>query len=319
MRQITLILLLISLNAAAQRPEYESNVLTETFGFDDNTPIAVPFDSLVQACPARDCIPSIDDPKFVAADAADHVNGDDLVLAVKLNGETKAYPSKILLHHEIVNDSFGGEPVVVSYCPLCGSGVAFRRELDDEAVEFGVSGVLHESDLVLYDRSTESLWAQITGEAIMGPKTGAQLQEIPVTMTTWQTWRERHPDTLLLSTDTGFDDKDYTQDRYGDYRESDRLFLPVSATDARLHVKKLVYGAIIGDQPVAYEATWLQETGRLQENIDGHQINVEYHSDGSVTVTNAESGQSYPVKRLFWFAWYTFHPQTLLRVDERNK
>ncbi len=315
MRLYCLMMLFIATVVTGQERQFDIDILAETFGFDEQTPIAVDRDSLIQACPSRDCIPSIDTPEFVSSDQADFVADDDLVLAVALNGVLKAYPTKILIHHEIVNDDFDGEPVAVTYCPLCGSGVAFEGKLDGEPVEFGVSGVLHESDLVLYDRNSETLWAQVTGAGMMGPKTGEQLQEVPLVMTEWRTWRQQHPDTLVLSTNTGFD-KDYTVDRYADYRESDRLFLPVSASDARLHVKKVIYGVMVDEQPVAYEAEWLKSKGEYVESINDQMVEIKYNNDGSVTAANPNTGKNYPVKRLFWFAWYTFHPHTLLRMQQ---
>ncbi len=118
----------------------------------------VPFDSLLQACKARDCIPSIDQPDFIKASSVDYLRDDDLLLALTYHGVTRAYPIRILDHHEIVNDRFGSDPVVITYCPLCGSGLAFENRLDGQVMVFGTSSLLHNSDLILYDRQTESLW-----------------------------------------------------------------------------------------------------------------------------------------------------------------
>src|SRR3546814_872206 len=129
------------------------NVLSETFGFDENTPAEVPLSELIQGCPARDCIPAIENPKFVSAEQADFLADDDIVLAISVDGVHRAYPTAILSRHEIVNDTIAGQPIAITYCPLCGSGAAFSRRIDGEVTTFGVSGVLHNSDLVLYDRA----------------------------------------------------------------------------------------------------------------------------------------------------------------------
>jgi hypothetical protein len=195
---------------------YPHDVLLETFGFTQEDS-DVPLDHLFQGCPARDCIPAIEAPEFVSVSKAGFLRDDDLVLGVKHNGVTRAYAANILNHHEIVNDDFNGEPVVVTYCPLCGSGVAFLRTLDGVVMDFGVSGVLHNNDLVLYDRQSESLWQQITGEAFAGPGRGKTLQAIPVAMSFWRDWRDANPTTQVLAPPTD-SDRDYSGDRMAKYQ-----------------------------------------------------------------------------------------------------
>jgi hypothetical protein len=293
--------------------EWPINIKTETFGFDENSPSDHPWVDVIQGCPARDCIPSIDEPKFVAAADASFMQDDDLVLAVSHEGVERAYPTRILVFHEIVNDTVAGVPVAISYCPLCGSGLAFRRVLDGETIEFGVSGLLHNSDLIMYDRKTESLWQQIEGKAFAGPKRGHQLETFPMTMGTWKDWKKAHPHTQVLSTDTGFEDMKYADDSpYGDYNSSERLMFPVSLSDARLHPKRVIHGLEVNGQPVAYDQKFLQEKGEFSDTIGGQQLSVRYNSDGSVRIKNAE-GEVLIAHRMFWFAWYTFHPDTLLR------
>ncbi len=147
----TALLLLVLVSSALAQRTWDTDILAETFGFDDETKRSVEFDALMQGCPSRDCIPSIDQPKYVNADNADHVDDGDNVIAIHINGDARAYPTRILDHHEIVNDTIGGEPIAVTWCPLCGSAVGIRRELGGEVTELGVSGVLYNSDLVLYD------------------------------------------------------------------------------------------------------------------------------------------------------------------------
>jgi len=299
-------ILLLATAANAQR-SFELDILTETFGFDASTKKSVPLSDLQQGCPVRDCIPSIDDPKYLPVEDATHVADDDLVITLSYKGEYRAYPSKILDHHEIVNDTVGGDPLAITWCPLCGSAVGIRRTVAGKTTEFGVSGVLYNSDLVLYDRATETLWDQIEAKGIVGSMTDEHLELIPVSMSRWAKWRGRHPETLVLSTDTGFD-YDYTKDRYADYRDSTRLFMPVSATDMRVHAKTVVFGFDLASGAVAYAESVLQDSGAYRHELNGEEAEITLHDDGSVTMRHGN--QTFYPTRLFWFAWYTFHPGT---------
>jgi hypothetical protein len=298
--------LLLVGSAVAQR-SYDVDILAETFGFDDTTKKSVPLDKLMQGCPARDCIPSIDNPEYVTAGEAEHIGDDDLVITLAYKGEHFAFPTRILDHHEIVNDTFAGDPLAITWCPLCGSAVGIERTVADTVTTFGVSGVLYNSDLVLYDRTTETLWDQIDAEGIVGPLTGERLKLVPVSMSKWGRWRAKHPDTRVLTTNTGFD-KDYTADRFAEYRESTRLFMPVSATSDLLHAKTVVYGFDLDDGEVAYPEALL--TKPYTHNFADKETTVSRDEDG--TVTMQRDGETYYPIRLFWFAWYTFHPETAL-------
>ncbi len=296
--------LLLVCAAHAQR-SYDVDILAETFGFDETTKKSVPLDKLIQGCPARDCIPSIDNPKYVSAAKASHVADDDLVITLAYQAEHYAFPSRILDHHEIVNGTFAGDPLAITWCPLCGSAVGIERSISGSVTEFGVAGVLFNSDLVMYDRASETLWDQIEAKGIVGPKTGEQLTLVPVSMARWSKWRRKHPDTLVLSLDTGFD-KDYTQDRFAEYRESTRLFKPVSATSDLLHAKTVVYGFDLEFGTIAYTEEVLEKP--YTHEFGGKSAVVAIGEDG--TVTMLRDGQTHYPIRLFWFAWYTFHPET---------
>ena len=303
-------LILLALPASAQRT-FDTDILTETFGFDDTTLKSVPLDQLQQGCPARDCIPSIDDPKFVDATDATHVSDDDIVLALSWKGQYRAYPTRILDQHEIVNDVVAETPIAITYCPLCGSGVGVIREVDGKVTEFGVSGVLYNSDLVFYDRATGTLWDQIIAEGIVGPMTGRKLELVPITMTRWSTWKAAHPETMVLSADLGTG-RDYTNDYYAKYRQDDKLMFPVSKTNDAIRPKAIVYGFDLGDRSVATPETVLQDSDELAYMAGDSEIRITMHDDGSVTAVDSESGEIYIATRLFWFAWYTFHPETEL-------
>jgi len=286
---------------------YDVDVLVDTFGYGADD-IDVDPDAVFQGCPQRDCIPSIDRPEFLKPADVDYLDGDDIVLSLTINNITRAYPTRILDRHEIVNDYFGDTPVAVTYCPLCGSGLAFVRVLDGKDVELGVSGLLHNNDLIMYDRRTQSLWQQISGTAIAGPRRGSTLQSLPVTMNLWEEWKALNPQAEVLALPAS--QQHYRKKAYGDYDSSGRLLFPVTARDARLHVKKVVYGVEIGEQSIAVEDQWLKNNGSWQYEINGKALRLEMNDAGGVTGSLA--GEPIPVHRMYWFAWFSFHPDTSL-------
>lgn len=303
---VAIVAFIIGGTAQAQR-SFDVDILAETFGFDESTRKSIPLDKFMQGCPARDCIPSIDNPRYVAAAEAAHVADDDLVITLAYKGRHFAFPTSILDHHEIVNGTFAGEPLAITWCPLCGSAVGIERTVGDTVTTFGVSGVLYNSDLVLYDRATETLWDQIEAKGVVGPLTDEQLVLVPVSMSKWSRWLAKHPDTQVLSRDTGFD-KDYSQDRFAEYRESTRLFMPVSAEDDRVHAKTVVYGFSLDNVDIAITEAVLAKSGSYSGMVDGEEAVITLHEDGSVSMRRG-GAVLYPI-RLFWFAWYTFHPET---------
>lgn len=150
----------------------------EKNGFELRRPL-LPADEIVQGGPPRDGIPALDEPEFVDAGDARFLEPDDRILGISLGGSARAYPVRILNYHEIVNDRIGTEPVVITYCPLCGSGMAFASEVDGRLLTFGVSGLLYNSDVLLFDRQTESLWSQLRKQAVTGPLKGLNLEMLP--------------------------------------------------------------------------------------------------------------------------------------------
>jgi len=303
-------LLLFAMGAHAQRA-FDVDILRETFRFGSATDMSVSLDDLHQGCPARDCIPSIDDPKFVSAADATHVADDDIVIAIALGNDFRAYPARILDHHEIVNDTIAGEPIAITWCPLCGAAVGVRRDVGGTVTEFGVSGLLYNSDLVFYDRETETLWDQVRAEGIVGPLTGQTLDLVPVTMTRWSRWRTAHPGTVVLSEDTGLAE-DYSTDHYGKYRDSTRIVFPVKGEDDRIHPKSVVFGFTFDDESVAYTESLLQKHETYHHTHNGVAHAVTLRDDGTVVLERGATKTQLEPIRLYWFAWYTFHPETAL-------
>jgi len=295
-------------NRAGNPRGYKPDALLEVFKLTQ-ADSDVPFESIMQACPARDCIPSIDQPVFIPANSVDYLQDDDLLLVLTHNDMTRAYPTRILDRHEIVNDRFGSDPVAVTYCPLCGSGLAFDRRLNGQVLEFGVSSLLHNSDLIMYDRQTESLWQQITGGSFAGKSRGSQLKSLPLAVVEWKSWSQQNPHVEVLTVANIKTDM-YMKDAYGDYAESDRLYMPVSATDARLHPKRVIYAMEIGEQAFAIDSEWLKKQGQWSDDFNGQALVVTYGSDGLVSASL--DGNPVTITSMYWFAWYSFHPMTAL-------
>lgn len=202
----------------------------------------IPRDEILPGGPPKDGIPSLTDPKFVKASAASFLKADDCVIGVAVKLEARAYPLKILNYHEAVNDRIGGIPLAVTYCPLCDSAAVFDRRHAGEELEFGISGLLYNSNVLLFNRKKdggESLWSQMMAESVAGPNVKQQLQALPLEVTTWGDWSSRYPKTKVLSTDTGHD-SDYSTSPYGSYFASPDLMFPAKPTDDRFPLKTRV-------------------------------------------------------------------------------
>lgn len=308
---------LLAVPAFAQGRAWPVDILQQTFAIKKQAQIDVPLKEVYQGCPNRDCIPAIDAPDFVSSAQADNLDDEDLVLGLDFAGVVRAYPAFILNHHEVVNDTLNDVPIAITFCPLCGSGVAFRREIAGEAVTFGVSGLLHNSDLILYDRKTESLWQQITGIAIAGPQRGQALEALPLTMTTWRDWRSAHPDSMVLS---GVRQMSYGDKKpYGDYDKSERLMFPANAAAARiLHPKQVVYGVRMAEGAAAVTERAFEAGAEIEMQAGGVTLKWLRQADGRVVVQRADNGEGLLPQRMFWFAWYSFNTDTVLRDVEHD-
>jgi hypothetical protein len=309
--------------------------------FPDGVKHSLPLSEIFPGGPLKDGIPALTNPTTVAASAADYLNDTDLVLGITINGESRAYPLRILNWHEIANDTLGGKPLAVTFCPLCGTGIAFDPVVDGEAIEFGVSGLLHNSDLLMYDRGTDtpSLWAQALGEAVVGPRTSTLLDLLPITQAQWGEWKAIHPNTTVLSIETGHD-KNYNANPYPGYEESPDV-------QTSLNQKTKVLGVRLGNASKAYVLADLRRTQLLNDDVagvpvvliaspDSDSVRVyerkTHQFEGSVekvveigtnevweiseeSLFNPKTGDA--LARLpevfvsFWFAWFSFYPDTV--------
>lgn len=270
----------------------------------------VPVDEILSGGPPRDGIPAIDHPKFVKAGEAEYLKSRDRVLGIVQNGIAKAYPISIMNWHEIVNDRFGVKSIAVTYCPLCGTGMAFEATIDGKALDFGVSGLLYNSDVLLYDRQTQSLWSQIMRTAINGPFKGRNLQSVPIAHTTWEDWKKRHPDTLVLSTDTGFR-RDYGRNPYAGYDQVEEIIFPVKFRAQGFHPKEQVIGLEVDGKFKAYPFAELAKAGReFSDKVNGKRVTVRFDAEHRTGSIHDDSGQEQPTVIAYWFAWFGFHPDT---------
>ena len=204
-------------------------------------------------------------PKFVGASAATFLKPTDSVIGVTLNDDSRAYPLAILDLHEVVNDTVGDTPIAVTYCPLCDSSVVFDRRIAGQQRELGVSGRLYNSNVLMYDRQasdTESLVSQMMARGVSGPLANVSLARLPLEVTTWQSWLERHPSSKVLSPDTGFGRK-YDRSVYSHYFESPQLMFAIEPMDQRVAPKTRVLGVAAGGHHRAYPVE------RFLENAEG--------------------------------------------------
>lgn len=211
----------------------------------------VDLDEIVPGGPPPDGIPAVDRPLFHRAGEVEWLEDREAVLALALGDDSRAYPVQVLMWHEIVNDTVDGVPVAVTYCPLCNSAIAFDRRLGPRVLDFGTSGMLYNSALVMYDRQTESLWSHFTGEAVAGALAGSRLDSFPVSTVSWGDWRRRNPEGWVLSRETGFR-RDYGRNPYRGYDEpASEPFLFEGEPDRRMPAKTRVVGLRAGGESVA--------------------------------------------------------------------
>ncbi|HSG40523.1 MAG TPA: DUF3179 domain-containing protein [Thermoanaerobaculia bacterium] len=221
-----------------------------------------------------DGIPALDHAPLVRARMATYLTPDEPVFGVEINGDARAYPLRILDWHEMANDRVGGVPVSLAYCTLCGAGVLYRTDTAKGHLTFGSSGFLYESNKLMYDRQTDTLWNQLTGEPVNGPLVGSgvKLQRLPVVVTSWKTWQGVHPDTRVLSLETGHQ-RDYTPGKpYGSYFGSPKTMFPVHRRSGILPEKAWVYTLLVNGAPKAYPLDRLAKETVVNDELGGMPI-----------------------------------------------
>ena len=253
----------------------------------DWTRHSIPYDELHWGGPPRDGIPSIDTPRFVSnTQAAAWLEDNEPVIVMALEGDARAYPLQIMMWHEIVNDVIGTVPVVVTFCPLCNSAIAFDRRVDGTTVEFGTSGLVRNSDLVMYDRTSESLWQQFTGEGIVGEATGTLLTFLPSSLVSFRDFRTAYPDGRVLSRETR-SMRAYGQNPYTNYDTiGNTPFLFNGKTDPRLQAMERVVSVSMDGVDIAYPLTVLVAQGVVNDVRVGRRLAV-FHRSGTSSALGA--------------------------------
>ncbi|MCG8361426.1 MAG: DUF3179 domain-containing protein [Kiloniellales bacterium] len=263
--------------------------------------------------PPKDGIPSIDAPEFVKVSTAEDLAPREPVIGLTVNGESRAYPLRILTWHEIVNDEIGGVPVAVTYCPLCNAAIVFDRRVEGQVLEFGTTGKLRRSDLVMYDRTTESWWQQFLGEAIVGELTGTKLDMLPARLEAWERFAARHPDGLVLVPNNP-NMRRYGANPYVGYDSAARPFLYIG--DYPEGIEPMAYVVAVGEQ--AWSLDLLRERGQVESGdlvltweagkssaLDSRAI-AEGRDIGNVVVQ--KKGEDVVYDLTFAFVFHAFRP-----------
>jgi len=278
-------------------------------GFDLSK-AAIPIGDIHGGGPPRDGIPAIDAPKFLAPQNVNFLQADDIVISFTDAGITRAYPLRILIWHEIVNDIIGKKPIAITYCPLCGTAMVFDRTIRGKVRRLGVSGLLYQSDVLMYDRESDSLWSQLMMKAVSGPEKGTALVLLPSEHLRWSAWREKYPQGQVLSDETGHR-RDYSGTAYASYFATDQTMFPVPHTRRELKNKEWIIGVILDGNAKAYPAAQMPKAP-VKDRVGRHEITVSYDSETSQPVVMNSKGQPVPYIVAFWFAWQAFYPKTEL-------
>jgi hypothetical protein len=275
---------------------------SELPGFSTNTSIkSIDLSMLLSGGPGKDGIPAINNPKLIPLSQADF-DEDILGIFIEFSGIKRYYPYTILVWHEIVNDNLGSKNVAVTFCPLCGSAIVFDRDVNGKTLKFGVSGLLYESNLVMYDDRTESLWSQAKGEAIVGDLTGTRLEVLPMQLLTFGELGKKHPDAQILSTDTGYD-RNYELNPYGNYEENEEILFPISVQNKKFHPKTIMYVIPYQEKSIAFENLKLKNMSQF--SVDNKMITAQ--RNGDEIIVKDENGKRLPGYYEMWFSWATQH------------
>jgi hypothetical protein len=286
---------------------------------------SVPLTGFVSGGPGKDGIPALDDPKFeTVAEASTWIEDKEPVIELELEGEARAYPLQVLIWHEIVNDEVADVPVAVTFCPLCNTALVFDRRVGDRVLDFGTTGYLRNSDLVMYDRQTESWWQQFGGEALVGELVGTELELVPSRIVAWRDFERAHPDGKVLSRETGIP-RPYGRNPYTGYDDvTSPPFIPTeNADDQRLLPKERVVYVVRNDEAVAVPLSALAKAKRMEVDVGGEPLVVEWvpgvrsaldhaaiaagREVGSARVQTV-AGKPVAFDLPFWFAVAAFRP-----------
>ena len=284
---------------------------------------SVSFDEFMAGGPGKDGIPAVDAPRFVAVEDADFLEDREPVIELVLDGDAHAYPIQILIWHEIVNDVVADVPVAVTFCPLCNTAIVFDRRVDGQTLDFGTTGNLRNSDLVMYDRQTESWWQQFGGEALVGDLTGVELEQLPSRIVPWADFRREHSGGRVLSLETGFS-RPYGENPYVGYDsvDSSPIFPTKNAGDDRLPPKERVVFIERRGEAAVVPFSSLREKRVVRVEVGGSRLIVRWRPGVASSLDDAEiaagrdtgaaevreGGRLVRFDQPFWFAVAAFRP-----------
>ncbi len=279
-------------------------------GFDLSR-ATIPVTDILDGGVGKGGVPAIDRPKFLPAAAVDFMgDGETVISFTGKKGETRAYPIRILIQHEIVNDKMEGQAFMVSYCPLCASAMVFDAAIDGKELIFGVSGLLYHSDVLMYDRESQSLWSQLGMRSVSGPNVGKKLKWLASEQMSFGVWKKKYPLGKVLSTETGFM-RNYQSSGYRDYFESPDTVFPVPYTRKEFPKKTYVAGLIVNGKAMAFPLRKMPRGKLLEVEVGQQTIKVIYEKNSRLLKAFEADGQTLiPVVVAYWFAWQAFYPET---------
>ncbi len=281
----------------------------------------VSYDEILSGGPPKDGIPAIDKPSYVSIEDADEwINDIEPIIFVEVDGIARAYPLQILTWHEIVNDVLNEKPLSISFCPLCNTAIAFEREFDGQILDFGTTGRLRYSNLIMYDRQTETWWQQATGDAIAGEYTGSQLTFYPAAIISWADFKDQYPNGDVLSKETGYN-RSYGRNPYAGYDDINQTpFLFDGVYVDALPPMARVLTIELNGETVAYPYDILQEMGVVNDEIGGEEI-VVFWTEGTASALDAaliEAGQDVGAAAAYSRQGRTFFAKGGIIYDEET-
>ena len=275
-------------------------------------------ENIVSGGPPPDGIPPIEEPEYISiAEADEFLAAQDAVFVAELDAEIYVFPQSIMVWHEIVNKEINGEKLSITYCPLTGSAIGYYGSLSAGSSDFGTSGKLVNSNLIMYDRQTESYWSQILGQAVRGPLAGEKLERFQLTWTSWSNIKAKYERANVLSKKTGFN-RDYTRDPYGSYHSNqsdnyytnENLYFDVLSQNDSLNRKDVVIAGEYNGQHFAVEKEFVVREKAISFKIAEEQLNAVYDPELD-TVKISKGDEELVVYDVMWFGWHAFYPEAV--------
>lgn len=278
----------------------------------ENT-LNVNYDFLAYGCHQVDCIPPVDNPEFQDAHLANWLNADDIVIGFQINNQYQAYPLKILKWHQIVNQQTDDQNIIVTYCVLSGTAAVYYGQNNGTKTSFGNSGMLYNSNFIMYDREKGHFWQQFSGKKLSRDTTQTEqfLEKIPITIVSWETWKKMHPESKILSLDTGFS-RNYDSEPYPGYQENNDILFKIEESDKSIPPKSVVYGIEINNKFKAYPESAFQEKNIIFDKFQEIPIQGQKSPNGLIEFHNQNTQQPIPHTKTYWFTWTNFTKNTEL-------